>query len=220
MMKPLVCDQQKNLSAYDKKLIHEAKTEDDLFKLIGHDFWVIASCKSHIGNEDLESLRFILQNNEPDGYNFATQIPIKPERDEQFDKELTQVFNDLQKHVEGKREDNDLEKSLELCLTFYYYWVNYGNVTRGTGACGLIALDALLIATGYFLVEPVRELQIDWEASLASSHKVFLKNIRNKMNVKPLSEDTEGTPLKNLPMVSEHVTTLREMIHILNPKEY
>lgn len=219
MMKPLVCDQQRNLSSYDKKLIHEAKTEDDLFKLIGHDFWVVSYCQSRCTQDQIESVRLILQQQEPEGYNFCIQIPAKTTRDEAYDKELTLAFNDLGKYVEEKKDDNDLEKSVELCLTFYFYWMNHGALTRGFGICGEIVLTGLLLALGYLRTSAIRDIQLDWEAMLSGTHTAFIKKVRSKITVKPLSKDDGGTPFNDLPQISEHVATLREMIQILNPKE-
>merc|ERR1712130_431647 len=109
--------------------------------------------------------------------------------------------------------------SLELALTFFYFWVNYGPLSRGTAACGLVILNALLIATGYIIISPIPGMQIDWEAILVSSHADFIANVRSKIEVEPLRRDHLDVSFSKIPFVSDHITTLREMIHVLNVKD-
>lgn len=216
VLKPLVCEQVKNLNDYDKKTIRNAKTLDDVHNIVGHDFTVTAPIQSRAGNDTLQGTRIILGEQPPNAYCFSIQIVTKPERDVQFGKELTHIFNEFE---ELGDEDISIEQSLELSLSFFYYWVNYGALSRGTAACGLIILNAFLIATGYFLTKPIPGMQIDWEALLAPTHTEFIQKVRGKMEVIPLSKDTGDIEFSKIPKVSKHISTLREMIHILNLKE-
>jgi len=214
-LKTLACEQQRNLSDFDKNLINEARKVEDVHRLIGHDFGVVAPVYSRCGKNKLEGTRIILAEQQPEGHCFSIQIPLKPERDESYDNALSEVFNDLD---ELKNGDSDLEQAVELCLSFYYYWVNYGVLSRGTAACGLIILNALLIGLGYLLTEPFSGIQPDWEAILTPTHTEFIQKVRGRMTVIPLSQDTNGKQFSELPNVSDHISTLREMIHVLNMK--
>jgi len=221
MLKQLACEQEKNMSSFDKGLVMESKDVETLWNNVGHDFWVVTPCHSRMGDAKFDGIRFICQDRAPNGHLVAVQIPVKPERQLCYNVELNQIFTDLE---ELKRDGNDLEQCAELCLTFYFFWVKYGVINKGIAACGLIALNALLIASGYTISEPLGSMQLDWEAYLTGTHTEFIKNVRGRMKIIPLSQDGEpciGKPtwFSDVPEVAEHIPNLRAMIHVLNPKD-
>ena len=58
-------------------------------------------------------------------------------------------------------------RRVELALAFYFYWINFGPLSRGTSGVGMSVLIALLLAQGLRLDRQLpRKVQLDWEASL------------------------------------------------------
>ena len=55
-------------------------------------------------------------------------------------------------------------------LAVFYYWVNFGPLTRGSAATGYAVLFAMAIATAVNLQPAIPEgVQVDWEAILRYS---------------------------------------------------
>ena len=62
--------------------------------------------------------------------------------------EMTHVWRLLT--LEARRKPGpDVERFMDLALSFYFYWVNFGPLSRGTAACGYIAFFALMLSIGY-----------------------------------------------------------------------
>jgi len=126
-------------------------------------------------------------------------------------------FNELFENAKQRSCENNFEKSVELSLIFYFYWIKFGALTRKSASLGGIILHALIIANGYMVTDPISDgMQIDWEAMTTSTHTEFIKNVREHLNVIPLSQDGSNITFERLPTVCEHVNTLRHMITILN----
>jgi hypothetical protein len=52
--------------------------------------------------------------------------------------------------LEARRKPGpDVDRFMDLALTFYFYWVNFGPLSRGTAACGYIAFFALMLSIGF-----------------------------------------------------------------------
>lgn len=110
-----------------------------------------------------------------------------------------------------------MEKCIELCLTFYFYWVNFSALSRGTAICGMVVFHALFIATGYLAKNQLPAgKQLDWEAITTPVHTDFINRVRGWLNIIPLLEHHDGLSLNDIPRISEHVNTIRKMIKILN----
>lgn len=60
-------------------------------------------------------------------------------------------------------------------LQIFYYWVNFGPLSRGSAACGYVVLAGLMAAMGWKIVEPLPpNVQMDWEAILRPTPEDFL----------------------------------------------
>jgi len=205
-----------DLSKEKKKLIKKCKTVNEIWNILGEDFYVITPCHPRCGSNIMEGTRLTVEKLKY-GHLFTIRTPGIPGRRNQYDNELKMVFNELAKNAKQRSQKNDLEKSVELSLICYFYWVNFGALTRGTAATGMIILHALIIANGYLVTDPIpRGMQIDWEAITTPTHTEFVKYVRPWLNVIPLSQDDSDMPLDKLPKISEHVKTMRDMLMILN----
>lgn len=67
------------------------------------------------------------------------------------------------------------ERGLDLALAVFFYWVNFGPLSRGTAATGYTLLHALLAALGWAVELPwlPPQRQLDWEAILRPSPAAF-----------------------------------------------
>lgn len=219
LLKRLIPTQQRGLS-YDRKvLIRKCKTAEEMHSIVGDDFYVITPCHPRCkGGKVMEGTRLTLQKQKY-GHLLTIRTPGIPGRGIQYNKELSKVWKELTNNAKVRTQKNEehLEKSVELSLIFYFYWVNFGALTRGTAATGGLILHALIVANGYRVTAPIpKGKQIDWEAITTPTHTEFIKITRGWLNVIPLSEDDSDMPINDLPQVSEHVTTIRHMITILN----
>jgi hypothetical protein len=64
-----------------------------------------------------------------------------------MDGEMAHVWKLLRAEAQRQPAPN-LDRFTELALTFYFYWVNFGPLSRGTAACGYIAFFALMLSIG------------------------------------------------------------------------
>lgn len=148
---------------------------EELYKLIGHDFYVTTPTHSCCGQPSMEGTRLTIQSVGPlQGHVFSIRTPGTPERFKQFDRELSFVWTKLCGLLETP--EVSAESIYEQCLAFYFYWVNFGCLSRGTAACGVIALHALLLSFNLSLPASFPEgVQLDWEAITVPRCEDFVK---------------------------------------------
>ena len=117
------------------------------------------------------------QAHPPDGYEFTIRTPGTPHRWKGYDEELRSLWGELTEAICMGEEDMDHVS--DLVLSIYYYWVNFGPLSRGSAACGLIVLYALFLAVGMKINCPIKPgMQIDWEAILRPDLEDFLAVMR------------------------------------------
>jgi hypothetical protein len=98
-------------------------------------------------NKIMAGTRITLLQKPPAGFDFTIRTPGTPPRWVEMDGEMAHVWKLLR--AEAQRQPApDLDRFTELALTFYFYWVNFGPLSRGTAACGYIAFFALMLSIG------------------------------------------------------------------------
>lgn len=96
----------------------------------------------------------------------------------------------------------------------FYYWVNFGPLSRGSAACGYIVLSGLMAAAGWRLTEPLpANVQMDWEAMLRPSPQAFMEKARPWLK---RSRQPSGSMLEGVQPVHEAFPTALEAIKALN----
>ena len=174
LMRQLI-NEQCNLSESSKDTISRATSCKDLYDVMRRDFWVVTSCEStsnpgtaHEGtritlqvrrlhhSRERErsadecalltclSLARFIQYSAPEGYEFSIRTPGTPSRWAEYDKELEFVWNLL--YEEAIKPDRDIERLSELILTLAFYWYNFMPLSRGTAACGYVAILSLFLS--------------------------------------------------------------------------
>ena len=128
-----------------------------------------------------------------------------------FSEELSAVFTRITNRL-SERCTHDSEPSplLADALEFFYYFVTFAPLSRGTAVCGYAALCAVLRCGGYEISAPLpRDRQFDWEAILATDVDGFRATACPMLSLQRCSTCTE------LPSVALTFPTLRAMVQVL-----
>ncbi|KAH9712205.1 Suppressor of RPS4-RLD 1 [Citrus sinensis] len=152
--------------------IADAKSCDDLYKVVGEDFWLSTWCSS-TAFEGGES-----------GYDFAIRTPCTPSRWDEFDAEMTMAWEALCNaycgETYGSTDFNVLENVREAILKMTYYWYNFMPLSRGSAVVGFVVLLGLFLAANMeFSGHIPQGLQVDWEAILNSDPHSFLDSVKS-----------------------------------------
>jgi len=130
------------------------------------------------------------------------------------------AWNHLMSITWGNKGNIAEQKSAVLRVAFY--WFNFMPLSRGTAACGCMAIFALIMAVcGKQFTEPnylPEGLQLDWEAILESEPANFEKVVCTSWLDKALA-GAKNVKLANkdsVPSVSTVVKTLRDAMTLLN----
>ncbi|XP_022774124.1 suppressor of RPS4-RLD 1-like [Durio zibethinus] len=87
---------------YHLQIVH-AKSCDDLYELVGEDFWLATWCNgTAVEGKRLEGTRITLVKMGQRGYEFAIRTPYTPSRWEEFDAEMTMAW-EVQFHATLKQ---------------------------------------------------------------------------------------------------------------------
>jgi hypothetical protein len=136
---------------------------------------------------------------------------------------------------EATYEASFADSALEASLTVFFYWVNFGPLSRGSAACGYAVLRACLAAVGLGLRLPALPpaKQLDWEAILRPAPASFIAAVKPWLKPKLLRrtfapsrsaggrstnyyEFGGGDVLAPLPDLDSVLPTLRTAIEALN----
>lgn len=119
---------------------------------------------------------------------------------------------DDEKSESARKEDRE-DAVCDLILTMFYYWVNFGPLSRGSAACGYVVLSGLMAAAGWRLTEPLpANVQMDWEAILRPNPEAFIAKARPWLKRTRRREDV----LEGVPQVAVAFPTALEALMALN----
>ena len=125
----------------------------------------------------------------------------------------------------GAAGDDDaafIDEALEAALSVFFYWVNFGPLSRGSAACGYAMLLAALTALNIEVALPLlpRGKQLDWEAILRPSPRAFSDHvapwIRPRLSWPQAAGSGLGDVLTAVPEADGALPTLRAVIEALN----
>eukprot|EP00058_Branchiostoma_floridae_P011638 XP_002597126.1 hypothetical protein BRAFLDRAFT_76343 [Branchiostoma floridae] len=213
LMKDLMKDQC-NPSPAQLEQINEAQTPHDLYAIRSHDFYVATPCHSQAApGRIMEGTRLTIQKKTRYGYTCSIRTPGTPARWKQFDQEMAHAWERLCE--EAVRPQPDTRTMYELSATLAYYWYNFMPLSRGSAACGLLSLHALLLAMDLQIDQPIPAgLQVDWEAIFLPTPQDFIGMLDEWVGSS--LRHLDSSPLRSLPNVSETFPTLRSILEILN----
>jgi len=205
------------LTEKQKQEVRNAKTLGDLYNVIKRDYYITTPCHSLRTGSIMEGTRLTIQYHAPDGYEFSIRTPGTPPRWIDYDCELTYVFNMLVE--EARKENMDLDRVSELILTVTFYWYNFMPLSRGTAACGVIAMVAMFLAVGIKINGMVpEEFLVDWEGILRPHPQEFIDSLKPWLY--PMREKVDKNDFESLPKVDDVFPTIRAIIEGLNCEDY
>ena len=110
-------------------------TCDELFQVIGQGFYLETPCVS-IGTPgtSFSGTRITLLQKPPGGYEFTIRTPGTPPRWVLYTQEFDLLWQRMTRAATAKVVDKN---ELSTCIfAFYFYWCNFGPLSRGTAATG------------------------------------------------------------------------------------
>lgn len=209
------------LSLSNRKQLESANSLQEVRRIVGQDFYVIVPCESeNVCGLIMEGTRLTLLTHEPEGYEFTIRTPGLPQRWSLFDSELQVIFDKLLDLISNK--ENSKEEIVYQSLKLYYYWVVFAPLSRGTALCGYAMLSGTLQAAGFEIEGSLpKNIQLDWEAILATNFKAFLPVALSMLKiVESTVPITAAAPAPTLQesgvLLRSKIKTLRDMIRIIN----
>ncbi|CAM9199844.1 unnamed protein product, partial [Ectocarpus fasciculatus] len=163
-------------------LLSSTATADDLWHAVGEDFYVITRYRSLCcPDRYIEGTRITLLTSHPDGFKFTIRTPGTPARWDLFNEELSflcAALRDLLGRLQADDSSVGLKEDIfKLALQFFYVWVVFAPLSRGSAVCGYACLHGVVLAAGFRILKPLPEgVQLDWEAILAPSLEDFVDN--------------------------------------------
>ena len=162
-------------------LVSSTSTLEDLWHAVGEDFFVITRYHSLCcPDRYIEGTRITLQTSHPDGFKFTIRTPGTPARWELFNEELSFLCAALRELFGRIHDDPDGAVGLKvdvlkLALKFFYVWVVFAPLSRGSAVCGYACLHGIILTAGFKISKSLPEgVQLYWEAILAPSLDTFV----------------------------------------------
>lgn len=195
------------------QLLPHVTSIDELYNLIGGDFYVIVPCKSiYRAPMEWEGTRLTLLLAEPDGFEYTIRTPSTPSRWQLCSDELDIAFNKLIQICSQHESDAGPDEICNIAMEIFYLWVTFAPLSRGTAVCGYAALAAILGSCGYIISSPLPpKIQLDWEAIFAVDCAEFIATTKSYISIK--ANENIGELGKH--SVNDAVPTLRSMIQYL-----
>jgi tetratricopeptide (TPR) repeat protein len=109
---------------------------DELFQVIGQGFYLETPCASiGVPGTSFSGTRITLLQKPPGGYEFTIRTPGTPARWVLYNKEFDLLWERMTKAATAQVVD---KTELTTCIfAFYFYWCNFGPLSRGTAATGM-----------------------------------------------------------------------------------
>lgn len=240
----IVVDDAKGLGGEDDV---EVKSAEELWRAVGRDYWVVVPIASTTRKgHTLEGTRLTVVNlsergkgtmeekeeeglDEGSAFEFSIRTPVTPARWADYDEELSALYARLLEALKLKLNsgtdsvtDDDQSHFDSTALALAYYWYNFMPLARGSAMCGYVLILGSFLAAG----KPIQKelppsYQVDWEAILESSPKVFVESVGSKILNGPDNESssvvkTNIPAINDLPDVASMLSSMRERLEALN----
>lgn len=198
--------------------IDESNKEDELLMQDGQNSSKLEMTHGtrHEDPDDYKNLgSFTVQKppSQPNSFEFSIRTPVTPDRWEQYDEELSTLFDNL---IEALSKCDEKE-AIDTTLRFAYYWYNFMPLARGSAVCGYILILGSFLAMGKEIQASIPEhCQVDWEAILRSSPEDFFHSVLQWITEGSENTERKSPNISDLPEISERLRTLRDRIMALN----
>ncbi|XVE87036.1 hypothetical protein DITRI_Ditri18aG0083600 [Diplodiscus trichospermus] len=153
--------------------IEHAKSCDDLYELVGEDFWLATWCNSTaVKGKQLEGTRITLVKMGQCGYDFVIRTPCTPSRWEKFDTETAMAWKPFAMLIVVKLTGQLISMPLKM--------YNFVPILRGTAVVGFVVLLGLFHAANMeFTGNIPKGVQVDWEAILNFDPNSFVDFVKS-----------------------------------------
>eukprot|EP00605_Chrysophyceae_sp_TOSAG23-4_P002051 GSChrysophyteH1.ASY1.ANO1.2272.1 assembled CDS len=164
------------------------------------------------------------------GYSFSICLPSSPTRFSDYEREMDTAFSRMIYSVKLYRSEarmmQDFDEAnavrlrqnvIDCAFHMFFYWANFGPLTRGTSAVGYAVLASTLASVG---LEPVSQLpegvQLDWEAFYSSSADEFAKRAAEYLHLQRCSVAADLSEEKDLIELIQGISNTRKLKAVLN----
>ena len=159
--------------------IDKAKTLEDFFVISGvsNIMFVVTECESMVHpDKKLPGTRVVISKVPPEGYDISIGSPTEDNRFDLFSAEVDRAFKKI---LDALVKGSTTQEIVDLCLDLYFYWANWGPLSRGTAATGYAAILSIILSVGEHVTSRIPRLkQMDWEAILRTSPADFRDAVR------------------------------------------
>jgi len=108
ILKKLLPLQHSDLGYHTKVLLPNAKNAEQMWNLVGRDFYVITPCQPRAGSKQMEGTRLTLQKI-PDGFLLSIRTPGISGRMAKYNKEFRKLWKDLAENAKEKKSKKHME---------------------------------------------------------------------------------------------------------------
>jgi tetratricopeptide (TPR) repeat protein len=204
--------------------VHEAKSLRDLYDAVGQNFLIVTEVPTVVvplsdngeskssGTMDGVIFCLIKSRTTANGWDFSVNAASTSTRFKRYARQLEVSFGKVKSAVRRSRNTRgDSHFVLDAALELFYYWANFGALTRGTSAVGYASIKAILLSAGFDVSKRLPSgMQLDWEAFFASSPRAFINAVGRYLIVTPCKVCPE-----ELPSVAELISSVEDIHRVL-----
>jgi hypothetical protein len=211
------------------RLVQSARSLEELHRAIGRNFLVVTQVEttSEVSSDAagagagagagaaakaMDGVVFALIKSKQEGnpgWDFSVNAGSTASRFAEFSQQMERSFRRVVETIRAARSGQQEQEQavLEAALELFYYWANFGALTRGTSAVGHVVVSAVLLAAGYDVSKSLPEgLQLDWEAFYAASPQEFAHATARYLSLTPCRHSTS-----EIPAVSDLIVSTTDM---------
>ena len=147
------------------------------------------------------------------GYDFSIRTASTPQRWQEMHTEMSSAFNRIIESLLRllTEEGNDPTLVLQNALEYFYYWVHFAPLSRGSAFCGYVALASSVLAAGHVILSPIPAgMQMDWEAIFEPRVDVFVSRMMEWIVIDTCCFDVHEVK------VGECIKTLRDLYYMIS----
>lgn len=213
-------------ASFDSATLDAATSVSALHQAVGGDFFVVNEIHrlqpgfekpSDLSNETLAGVNVTVMEREPSSFLFSISTPSCPLRWHEYDAVLEDIFNLLISLLEDAATSGQgtvlaVDEYVDVCLTFFYYLVNFGPLSHASASAALACVCAFLTAAGLSVAPcALGGVILEWEALLATTPVQFIAACR-RANPLCLREPA----FDHAPLMSAAFGTIGECIQAVN----
>ena len=213
-------------ASLDSATLDAAASVSALHQAVGGDFFVVNEIRTlqrgferpgDLSDDTLAGVNITVLEREPSSFLFSASTPSCPSRWHEFDAILEDIFNLLISLLEeaatsGEGAVASVDEYVDVCLTFFYYLVNFGPLSHASASAALACVCAFLTAADLGVASgALSDVVLEWEALLATTPVQFIAACRRTFPVCVCE-----TAFLNAPLMSAAFGTIGECIQAVN----